>query len=60
MARFPDGATLRSQDHWRDKVVEAQMRYGASQTDQNKTEYLRLLRVFADLVIKGQPPKEVV
>ena len=49
--------TLSLDDFWRLKLEEAQRRYSADPTGENRAELRRVLRLFADLVVRGQMPK---
>jgi hypothetical protein len=51
---FPD--TLGLDDSWRLKLEEAQRRYSADSTEENRAEFRRALRLFADLVVRDMPP----
>ena len=44
-------------DHWRKKVVVARRRYSRTPTTEAKTEYSRVLAVFADLVLRNKQPE---
>jgi hypothetical protein len=46
---FPE--TLGLDDYWRLKLEEAQRRYSADPTEENRAELLRVLRLFADLAV---------
>jgi hypothetical protein len=54
MIDFPDRAWFH--DYWRLQLEEALRRYSADPTDENRVEFRRLLRLFADLVVRGVPP----
>jgi hypothetical protein len=43
---------------WR-KLEEAQRRYAADPNAENRAEFRRLLRLFANLVMRGQTPPPV-
>jgi hypothetical protein len=47
---------LRRDDFWRAKLEEAERRYSADPNFETRAEFRRLLRLFADLVVRGQPP----
>ena len=49
---FSDGLD----DYWRLKLEQAQRRYIADPTETNRAEFRRLLRLFADLVVRDLPP----
>jgi hypothetical protein len=40
-------------DYWRLQLEEAQRRYSADPNAENRAEFRRLLRLFADLVVRG-------
>jgi hypothetical protein len=46
----------RRDDYWRAKLEAAQRRYSADPTEENRAEFRRLLRLFADLVVRDVPP----
>jgi hypothetical protein len=46
----------RRDDFWRAKLEEAQRRYSADPTEENRAQFRRLLRLFADLVVRDQLP----
>jgi hypothetical protein len=43
-------------DFWRAKLEEARRRYSDNPTAETRSECARLLRVFADFVLRGQLP----
>jgi len=45
-------------DHWRQKVVVARRQYIRTPTTEAKSEYVRTLAVFADLVLRNKAPAE--
>jgi hypothetical protein len=45
----------RRDDLWRAKLEEAQRRYSADPNAETRAEFRRLLRLFADLVVRDQP-----
>jgi hypothetical protein len=49
-----DGPRL--DDVWRAKLEEAQRRYSADPNAETRAEFRRLLRLFADLVMRSQMP----
>jgi hypothetical protein len=52
---FSDRSRL--DDVWRANLDAAQRRYSADPNAENRAEFRRLLRLFADLVVRGQMPK---
>jgi hypothetical protein len=56
---FPDGVGRRLHERWHDKQAEAEAHYSGDRSDSNRIEYLRLLRIFAALVIRYKIPEEV-
>jgi hypothetical protein len=46
------------QDSWRERLTEAQQRYSESRNGETRTEYLRVLRIFTDLVSNRRVPSE--
>ena len=43
-------------DFWRGKLEQAQRRYAADPTAESRAEWMRVLRVFANLVVRDQLP----
>jgi hypothetical protein len=43
-------------DYWRLQLAEAQRRFSADPTDETRAEFRRLLRLFANLVVRDQLP----
>jgi hypothetical protein len=43
-------------DYWRLKLAEAQRRYSADPTEETRAEFRRVLRLFADLVVRDVVP----
>jgi hypothetical protein len=54
----PDGILWRLHDTWRAKLAEAQFRMKQDRNPETKAEYLRVLRIFKDLVMYGKLPGE--
>ena len=54
----PDGILWRLHETWRAKVIEAQFRMKQDRNLETKAEYLRVLRIFKDLVMYGKLPGE--
>jgi hypothetical protein len=48
---FPDGVAWRLRETWRAKLFEAELRYTQSRNAETKAEYMRVLRIFKDLVV---------
>ena len=57
MISFPDGVARRLHETWRVKLFEAECRYTQDRNDKTKAEYLRVLRIFKDLVVYGIVPQ---
>ena len=55
---FPDGVARRLHARWRCKLEEARRRYSNDQTEETRAEYLKMLQVFTDLIIRGKLPSE--
>jgi len=55
---FPDGVARRLHERWRDKLADAQRRYQETPTKATKAEYRRVLKQFADLVVRGKVPTD--
>jgi hypothetical protein len=49
--------TLSLDDFWRLRLEEVQRRYSTDPTKENRAELRRVLRLFPDLVVRGQMPK---
>jgi len=45
-------------DRWRDKLADAQRRYKETPTEATKAEYRRVLKQFADLVLRAKLPTD--
>lgn len=56
MFASPDPSRLA--ELWREKLAEAHTRYESERSAANRTEYLRVLRVFTDLIVRNEPPAE--
>jgi hypothetical protein len=54
---FPDGVAWRLHDTWRAKLSEAEFRYTQNRNAETTAEYMRILRIFKDLVMHGILPK---
>ena len=44
------------EDDWRNKLDAIWLRYQSGRNPEDKQEYLRLLRQFSDLIIRGKGP----
>jgi hypothetical protein len=55
---FPDGTSRRLHERWREKLTEAQRRYIEERDKVTKAEYLRILKAFSDLVVRGKVPPD--
>jgi hypothetical protein len=53
---FPDTPALAPDDFWRLRLEEAQRRYSDNPNAETHAEFRRLLRLFADLVVRNQLP----
>lgn len=58
LAYFPDGTLWRLHEHWRERLVEAQSRYTENRNKENREEYLRMLKVFTNLVVRDEMPED--
>ena len=58
MIDFPDGTAWRLHERWRGKLDEAQLLYLEQRNEATREEYRRVLKIFADLVIRNTLPKE--
>jgi hypothetical protein len=56
-ADFSDGSRL--DDFWRAKLEEAQRRYVEDRTEESRAEYRRVLRIYANLVLRGKMPPSI-
>ena len=54
----PDGTLWRLHETWRGKLAYAQLRMKQDRNPETKAEYLRVLRIFKDLVMYGKLPGE--
>jgi hypothetical protein len=55
---FPDGTARQLHDPWREKLVAAKLQYENDRSEESKRECLRVLKLFADLVVRAEIPKE--
>ena len=60
MIAFPDGTTRKLHDPWRWKLEEAEQRYQDERSAESRSEYLRILRTFSDLVLRYELPEESI
>jgi hypothetical protein len=58
MIAFPDGTTRKLHDPWRWRLEEARRRYRAAKNKESLAEYLRMLKIFSDLVLHYKLPGE--
>jgi hypothetical protein len=58
MVRSTDGINDDLRVQWHRRLLEAQARYKAHPSAESGAEWSRLLRVFADLVLRNKIPKE--
>jgi len=58
MTAFPDGTTRKLHDPWRRRLEKAERRYGAAKNKESRAEYLRILRIFSDLVLRYKLPEQ--
>jgi hypothetical protein len=57
MIAFPDGTTRKLHDPWRWRLEEAERRYRDAKNKESRAEYLRILRIFSDLVLRYKLPE---
>jgi len=55
---FPDRALRRLHEPYRERLGEAYNRYQLDRTAENRAEYRKALKAFADLVLRYEPPLE--
>lgn len=55
---FSDCIDCTLADAWRARLLEAEHRFTQSQNDESRLEYLRILKIFTDLVLYGILPRE--
>lgn len=53
---FPDGVPRPLHDCWRDKFDDAYAHYSENPTPENRAEVMRILRIFADLMLRDKLP----
>jgi hypothetical protein len=53
-----DDAELQLHQHWGGRLTVARKQYLEAHSETARGEYLRVLRAFADLVMRGKVPKE--
>lgn len=58
MIEFPDGVPRKSHALWREKLADAQRRYRENPNPETKAEYVRVLKAFADLVLRYKLPDQ--
>jgi hypothetical protein len=54
----PDGILCRLHETWRAKLFAAEIRMKQDRNPETKAEYMRVLRIFKDLVMHGKLPDE--
>jgi hypothetical protein len=54
----PDGILWRLRETWRAKLFAAESRMKQERNLETKAEYMRVLRIFKDLVVNGKLPRE--
>jgi len=47
---------VRLHSEWRQKLGDARSRYAADRCEANREEYLRILKVFSDIVLRHELP----
>ncbi len=55
----PRSATIELQDAWRERLAEAAQKLKENRTSETRQNYLRVLRIFTDLVSHGTRPLEM-
>jgi hypothetical protein len=55
---LPDCVDCTPHDAWRAMLLEAEHRFTENQNDESRAEYMRILRIFKDLVLHGIKPSE--
>ena len=55
---FPDCIDCRLHDAWRARLLEAEGRLTQNCDDESRAEYVRILKIFKDLVLHGIKPRE--
>ena len=55
---FADCIDCGLDDVWRARLLEAGHRFTQNKNDENRAEYMRVLRIFKDLVLDGIVPKD--
>ena len=55
--RLLDGVDWRLHDEWRSKLSEAERHFKEHPNDETKAEYMRILKIFKDLVMHGILPR---
>ena len=57
MIDFLDEPTVRLQDSWREKLIEAECRYTKLPDSHTRAEYFRMLKLFTKFVFDGEVPE---
>jgi hypothetical protein len=52
---LPDGKSIN--EHWRDKLELAFARYKENRNPENRAEWLRILKLLANLIIRNEIPQ---
>jgi predicted house-cleaning noncanonical NTP pyrophosphatase (MazG superfamily) len=52
-----DGVDWRLHEEWQAKLLEAEQRFQQDKNAETKAEYMRILRIFKDLVMYGIRPR---
>jgi predicted house-cleaning noncanonical NTP pyrophosphatase (MazG superfamily) len=52
-----DGVEWRLHEEWQAKLLEAEQRFQQDKNAETKAEYMRILRIFKDLVMYGIRPR---
>ena len=55
---FSDCVDYTLLDAWRTRLLEAECRFTQDQNDESRMAYLRVLKIFTDLVLHGILPSE--
>jgi len=58
MFQFSDPLSHALHERWRHKVADAQRRYSEDRSPENQREYVRVLRVFTDLILRNKIPED--
>jgi hypothetical protein len=58
LIEFPDRTAIRLRKPWRERLADVQARYLENRTPENRAEVMRVLKIFAALVVRGEVPAE--